>query len=80
MGNVTLRTGSVDFNLRTLSIPRQPRVTLRTGSVDFNCIRNNLSLNGKAVTLRMGSVDFNPHEAQVWWVQQNRPSCEERGF
>ena len=55
-------------------------VTLRTGSVDFNCIRNNLSLNGKAVTLRMGSVDFNPHEAQVWWVQQNRPSCEERGF
>ena len=77
---VTLRTGSVDFNASISQYEEQAAVTLRTGSVDFNCIRNNLSLNGKAVTLRMGSVDFNPHEAQVWWVQQNRPSCEERGF
>ena len=59
MGNVTLRTGSVDFNLRTLSIPRQPRVTLRTGSVDFNIVTGR-SGTGKTRHSPHGECGFQP--------------------
>ena len=66
MGNVTLRTGSVDFNLRTLSIPRQPRVTLRTGSVDFNIVTGR-SGTGKTRHSPHGECGFQPFsEANVY--------------
>ena len=56
---VTLRTGSVDFNnSRHCRRRKQSSVTLRTGSVDFNGQGCPGQLH-QAVTLRTGSVDFN---------------------